>query len=378
MTGANQNVFSQCKDNRAVTELGTPNSICIIRLSAIGDVCHAVSAVQAIQRRYPQALMTWVIGKVEYELVKGLPGVEFIVFDKRAGVRGYAALRHSLRGRHFNVLLHMQVALRANLVAAIVSADVKIGFDKARAKEGHGWFISRTIRAQQQPHVLEGFAEFAATLGTDDAGPSWEMPYSAQDEEWALQALEGRDKVFTIAPAASKAERNWTVEGYASLADHAAEKGYCIVLTGGPAQTELRLSDAIARKATSNIINLVGQTSLKQLLCVLKHSDLLLAPDTGPAHMAVTVGTPVIGLYAHSNPRRTGPYGYLENVVEVYEENLQVQHGGSVDSVRWGRRLKGANLMAEISVGRVRDMFDRVTEKLAAEDNPATTPGMPR
>ena len=110
--------------------------------------------------------------------MRGLAGVEFIVFDKKAGVRAYTALRKTLHGRHFDVLLHMQVALRANLVAALVSADWKIGFDKDRAKEGHGWFVSRTIKPQQEPHVLEGFAEFARTLGANDTGPSWQMPYS--------------------------------------------------------------------------------------------------------------------------------------------------------------------------------------------------------
>lgn len=356
-----------------VTEFGALNSICVIRLSAIGDVCHAVSAVQAIQRRYPQASITWIIGKVEYELVKGLTGVEFIVFDKRAGIRGYAELGQNLQGCHFDVLLHMQVALRANLVAAMVSANTKIGFDKARAKEGHGWFVSKRIKAQPDPHVLEGFAEFARTLGAKAPVPHWQMPYSEQDEAWALQALKGREKIFTIAPAASKAERNWIVDGYADLADYAAAKGYCPVLTGGPTQSEHQLSEAITKQTKSTILNLVGKTSLKQLLCVLKHSDLLLAPDTGPAHMAVTVGTPVIGLYAHSNPRRTGPYSYLQYVVEVYQENLQIQNSGSVRKVRWGQRLKGSHLMAQISVGRVRDMFDRVTAT-SATGNDAVLP----
>ena len=68
------------------------------------------------------------------------------------------------------------------------------------------------------------------------------------------------------------------------------------------------------------MLNLVGKTSLKELLCVLEQASLVVAPDSGPAHMAVTVGTPVIGLYAHSNPARTGPYLYQDYVVEVYHQ----------------------------------------------------------
>ena len=343
-----------------MTEYETLNNICVIRLSAIGDVCHAVSAVQGIQRRHPRASITWIIGRVEYQLVQGLPGVEFVVFDKNAGLSGYRQLGQQLRGRRFDVLLHMQVALRANLVAAMVSATVKIGFDKARAKEGHGWFISKAIAAQQEPHVLEGFAQFARAIGAEEAGPNWQMPYQEQDEIWAQQALEGRPRPFAIAPAASKAERNWTVEGYAALADYAAQSGFSPVLTGGPTDMERQLGEAISQKAKCGILNLVGKTSLKQLLCVLKESALLLAPDTGPAHMAVTVGTPVIGLYAHSNPGRTGPYTCLPYVVEVYHENLAAQRGESAQPVPWGYRLKGSDLMAQITVDRVREMFDRV------------------
>ncbi|QPB82120.1 ADP-heptose--LPS heptosyltransferase I [Pseudoalteromonas rubra] len=339
------------------------SSICILRLSAIGDVCHAVAAVQAIQRAHPQAKITWVIGKVEAMLLAGLPGVEFVIFDKKQGKAAFKQLKAHFKGHKFDVLLHMQVAFRANLAARCIPAKVKVGFDKGRSKELHSLVINQRIGPQQEPHVLEGFQNFARAIGAECDTPSWDMPVSDEDKREAEVLLAGLTRIFVISPAASKAERNWLPERYAALAEHAAGQGFSVVLTGGPTELERNLSEAIIAHAQCDITNLVGKTKLKTLLCVLAQAQLVLAPDTGPAHMAVTVGTPVIGLYAHSNPKRTGPYLYQEYVVEVYHDNLMAQKGKSAQQLKWGTRVKGCDLMSQISVERVAKMFDQVVKQ---------------
>ncbi|KID54840.1 glycosyl transferase [Pseudoalteromonas luteoviolacea] len=341
----------------------TISSICVLRLSAIGDVCHAVSAVQAIQRAHPQAKITWVIGKVEAMLLADLPGVDFVVFDKKRGKAAFKDLRAHFKGTQFDVLLHMQVAFRSNVAALCIPAKVKIGFDSARSKELHSLVVNQRITRQTEPHVLEGFHHFAQAIGVESQRPTWKMPYTVEDEEQARSLLNGLERVFVISPAASKQERNWLPERYAALADYAAGQGFNVVLTGGPTELEASLSAAIVKHAQCNILNLVGKTGLKTLLCVLKEAKLVLAPDTGPAHMAVTVGTPVIGLYAHSNPKRTGPYLYQHYVVEVYHQNVLKQKGKPVSELPWGTRVKGADLMAQISVDDVTAMFDKVVQQ---------------
>jgi heptosyltransferase I len=337
-----------------------PNDICILRLSAIGDVCHAVTAVQAIQRHYPAASITWVIGKVEAALLEGLPGVKFVIFDKTLGKVAYRQLKQAFKGKQFDVLLHMQVALRANLAARCIPAKVKIGFDRHRAKEGHSLFINRRIEKQQFAHVLEGFMGFAQAIGVPSSEPQWQLPVSDLDKKAAQQHLEGLSKVVVIAPAASGPERNWLPARYAEVARHAHNQGFSIVLTGGPTALEQRLASDIMQHIDFPVLNLVAKTSLKQLLCVLEQALLVIAPDTGPAHMAVTVGTPVIGLYAHSNPARTGPYLYQDYIVEVYHQNLQQQYGKPAAQLPWGRRVKGNQLMAQITTEAVIAMFERV------------------
>ena len=340
-----------------------PNDICILRLSAIGDVCHAVSAVQAIQRHYPKAKISWVIGKVEAALLEGLPGVELVIFDKKQGISAYQKLRKTFKHKQFDVLLHMQVAFRANLVARCIPAKVKVGFDWHRAKEAHSLFINQSIEKQQQPHVLEGFMGFAQAIGVPDTAPQWQLPISDANSAVAVQYLDGLGKTLAIAPAASGTERNWLPERYAEVARHAHNQGFSIVLTGGPTELEQCLADEIMQYIDFPVLNLVGKTSLKELLCVLEQASLVIAPDTGPAHMAVTVGTPVIGLYAHSNPARTGPYLYQDYVLEVYHQNLKQQYGKTADKLPWGRRVKGVNLMQQITSESVIAMFDRVVEE---------------
>jgi len=168
---------------------------------------------------------------------------------------------------------------------------------------------------------------------------------------------------MVISPSASKAERNWLPERYAQIANYANEKDYKVIISGGATELEATLAEQIETNCNFEPINLVGKTTLKQLLIVLKEASVLLAPDSGPVHMAVTVGTPVIGLYVHSNPERTGPYivkGSKSIVISKYEEVLKKQTGLHVQENPCGKRVKGEHLMSLIEVEPVKSAFDKV------------------
>lgn len=343
-------------------------SICVLRLSAIGDVCHTVAVVQAIQRHRPQVQITWVVGQVEAELLSGLPGVQLVVFNKKEGLRAYLNLWQALRQRRFDALLHMQVAFRANLASLCIRADRKIGFDWNTAKELHALFMRERIEPIAQPHVLEGFRQFARAIGVPMGEPTWHMPLAAHHRQWAADLVRnsGYAHHLVICPAASAAERNWRPERYAAVADHAARAGFAVWLCGAPTDTDRYLAQSIVRASRTGpqqLVNLVGLTHLQQLLALMALSTLVIAPDSGPAHMATTVGKPVIGLYGHSNPARTGPYG-SPYVVEVYHQHLLAQTGHTADEVKWGTRVKGAHVMDSIAVETVTAMFDRVVKDL--------------
>ena len=329
--------------------------ICLMRLSAIGDVCHAAAMVTRIQTQWPDAEITWVIGKIEYQLLKLMPNIRFIVFDKSQGKVAVEALKQAVAGETFDALLMMQVALRANLASRVIKAKQRIGFDWARSKELHWLFANKRIAANRHAHVLDGFMDFADALGVPKVStPSWAIPVSEDDHLWGEKQANSLGKYVVISPAASKAERNWLPERYASIADYIQSKDVTVILCGGPGKLDRETADAIKAHASIELLDYTGQTSLHQLLMLLQHAMLVIAPDTGPAHMATTVGTPVIGLYAHSNPRRTGPYNNLDNVVSVYDECVEKQKGKPWTELAWGTRAKGSDLMEKISVEMVK------------------------
>ncbi|GGO71850.1 glycosyl transferase [Bowmanella pacifica] len=334
-------------------------NLCILRLSAIGDVCHAVAMVQRIRRQWPDARLTWVIGKVEHQLIGDLPDVDFVIFDKRQGRQAYSHLKQQLAGQVFDALLVMQVALRANFAAMQIKAKQKLGFDWQRSKEFHWLFTGKRIAPQRHAHVLDGFMAFADALGVPAENTvHWDMPLSEQDRQWAAEQTQPLGDYVIISPAASKAERNWLPERYAQIAEYLHQQGKNVVLCGGPGGLDRKLADAILAHTKTICADFVGKTSLKQMLALIAGAKLVIAPDTGPAHMATTVGTPVIGLYAHSNPRRTGPYLDQHLVVSVYDELVLEQKGKSWQELPWGTRVKGSQLMARISVQAVKNKVD--------------------
>src|ERR1700674_4541234 len=151
-------------------------SVCLLRLSAIGDTCHALAALRAFQAAWPQTRFTWVIGKLEAKLMAAvLPGIEFITFDKGAMLRGVRRLRASLRGRRFVLLLDLQLSCRARLVSTLIDAPIKLGFDRARARELQWWFTNARIAPAVAEHVLDSFMGFVRACGIEPAPPFWNL-----------------------------------------------------------------------------------------------------------------------------------------------------------------------------------------------------------
>ena len=340
-----------------------PKSICILRLSAIGDVCHALAVIQAIQKQWPSTKITWIMGKIEAQLLQDLPGVTIIVFDKSTGFAGMKAIWKQLASQKFDALLHMQLALRASVLTLGIKAKYKIGFNRRRAKEAQWLFTNKKIKDVSSTHVLDSFFEFAYFLGIDKTTPSWNIPLAQADINFAQQALEDNKPLFVISPAASKDERNWLTEGYAQVADYAVQQGFQVILCGSPAAKEITLGNNIEKLMLEKVSNLIGKTSLKQLTAVIKQAKVILAPDSGPAHIATTQGIPVIGLYGHSNPNRTRPYLSKDFVISVYEKHVQEQHKKPLQDLSWSARAKGDHIMADISVEQVIEVFDKVAIK---------------
>jgi heptosyltransferase I len=338
-----------------------------LRLSALGDISHVLPVVRTLQYHWPDTRISWIIGQSEYELVRHVAGVEFITFDKSAGVSAYLAMRRRLRGEQFDLLLHMQVALRASIISLMVRAGIKLGFDAARAKDLQSLFCNQQIKAtSSRQHVVDSFLEFPRTFGLSPR-LHWDLPVEAEALASASNKLGDALPMFVInacAVAKSRNWRNWHAEGYAAVADYVANRhGLRVVLSGGPGSEERAMAAKISSLCQLKPLNLVGNTSLAELTAVLKLATAVLAPDTGPAHIASALGTPVIGLYAATNPQRAGPSNYLDYVVNKYPEALHKYNSTTVEDAPWGTRIRNDECMSLITVDEVTAMVDRVLQE---------------
>lgn len=316
--------------------------------------------LRALQRAWPRAEITWVIGRVEARLMAPLlPDVEFITVDKRAGWRALGPLRAALRGRRFDALLHLQLALRASLVAAAIPARVRLGFDRARARELQWWFTNRRIAPRGREHVLDSFMGFAAALGVRDLERRWDLELPAEALAYARELVPatpaerpGVAPTLVISPCSSRAVRNWRPERYAAVAMHAIERhGMRVILSGGPGAAERGMADAILRHCRAPLVDQVGKDTLPQLLALLSRADALLSPDSGPVHMATLVGLPVIGLYASTNPARSGPYRSLAHCVDAFPRAAAQFRGSTPERLPWATKIEQPGVMDLIEVG---------------------------
>lgn len=337
-------------------------------MSALGDITHTLPVLRTLQKYWPTTSITWVIGKTEVELVKHIDGVEFITFDKSRGLSAYYDLRRQLKGHRFDILLHMQLSIRASIASLFIHARIKLGFDKARAKDMQWLFTNRKIKpASIRQHVVDSFLEFPKYFGLEPV-LEWNLAASPTARESLRHIIAGNKDIVVINPCAlakSRDWRDWTTDGYAAVADViAGQLGMTVVLTGGPSIREKNVADTIFSLCREKPMNLVGQTSIPELVALLEMARFVIAPDTGPAHIANALNTPVIGLYAATNPERAGPYRFKQYWVNKYPRALEKYYQLSVGDAAWGTRIQNSECMSMISAEEVIDKVQQLVSTL--------------
>ena len=333
--------------------------ICLLRLSALGDVTHVVPLVHTLQAAMPSARLTWIIGRGERKLLDGLRGVMFVEYDKKSGLKGMRTLRREFDGR-FDALLQMQVAARANLLSAFVPARRRIGYDRSRSKDLHGVFINERIPDRPGVHVLDAIGSFCEPLGLRQTEVHWDLPVPHEAREWAAAQWpdDGR-RTLLISPCSSHVLRNWRSERYAAVADHAASRGWRVVLCGGRSELERRVGDEIMAAMSSPVLDLIGKDTLKQLPALLERADLVMTPDSGPMHIANAMGAKVLGLHAASNPARSGPYSDRRYCVDRYDDAARRYLGRPASELKWGTKIERDGVMDLVTVDDAIAAFER-------------------
>ncbi|MTI75137.1 MAG: glycosyltransferase family 9 protein [Stenotrophomonas sp.] len=334
--------------------------LCLLRLSALGDVTHVVPLVRTLQQARPGVELHWVIDKAGHRLLEGLRGVAFHVYDKKSGLAGMRALRRELPATGFAALLQMQVAFRANVLSAFIPARRRIGYDRARSKDLHGLFINERIPDRPGIHVLDAIGSFCEPLGLKQTAVSWDLATPADAHDWARAQWDDDGRpVLMISPCSSHVRRNWHADRYAALADHAAARGWRVVLCGGRSELERHTADAILAAMRAPALDLVGRDTLKQLPALLARARLLVTPDSGPMHIANAVGTKVLGLHAASNPARSGPYSDRRYCVDRYDDAARRFLRRPAAELKWGTKIEFDGVMDLVTVDDAIAAFER-------------------
>ena len=342
-----------------------PRDLCVVRLSAIGDTCHALAVIRRLQDNWPECRITWIIGRTEATLMSLIPDVELVVFDKARGSTAYRDVRTTLAGRHFDVALCMHASWRVNRLYRGFPAGCRLGFDRARARDFQWLFTDARIPAARGEHALEAMMGFATAIGAAETPLRWDIPLPDADREYARRYVDPDRPLVVVSPLSSQRSRNyrnWSIENYAAVIRHLETRHGChVVVTGGPSDLEKAYGQALA--AASGADDLAGRTTLRQLAALIQAADCVICPDSGPAHIATALGTPVIGLYATSNPGRTGPYLSREHTVNRYPDAVRRYLASDSEAVRWGRRVRHPDAMLLITIRDVTDKIDEFFSK---------------
>ena len=292
-------------------------------MSAVGSVVQGMPVVASLRRAWREARIAWVLQPGPASLMAGRPDADRVItFHRHLGTRAYALLRRETAAESFDLVLCLQPNFKGALVARLLPGRMRLGYDRRRSRDASWLAWSRRIPARPVAHVQDELLEFLDCLGVPRV-MEWDFHFSPEERERARRWRRSFARpVLAIVPRSSSRRKDWTLEGMARVIDAAAsDLGLDPVLVGGDSPGEVEDGRRLARRCAAPLRLELGG-SLRRLAGRLAESDVVVAPDTGPLHMAVALGTPTVGLYGRTDPLRSGPYGR-------FAELLVDRHGGA-------------------------------------------------
>jgi heptosyltransferase I len=300
-----------------------PDNVCIVMMSAVGDAVHVLPVINALKRANPGTRITWILQPGPATLVRGHRSVdEIVVFDRGRGLRAFTDVASTISKRRFDLVINLQVYFKAGIVTASTHAPIKLGFDRARARDMNWLFTNRKIPAHPIQHVQDQYFEFLTALGLSPEPVEWDLGPWPKERQWQREFVASIDRpIASIVVATSKPEKDWLPERWAEVSDALHENfGMQVVLIGGRTERELNAERIVLERARHKPRSELG-SGLRNLVSILDSSALVLSPDTGPLHMSVALNRPTISLMGYTNPKRTGPYRRFQDlIVDAYGE----------------------------------------------------------
>ena len=330
-------------------------NILVVKLSAIGDVIHALPVSYAIKESFPDAHLTWVVEPPAYGILEGNPYIdEILVFEKKkfkslsGFLQNIGPFKVKLQSRQYDAALDLQGLFKSAAIAWLSGAPLRLGTCNMRECSDK---ISRPIIGPHaQGHIVERYLDVARELGCRVDTVQFPVQITERDADIAARILQqaGANPQIpyaVLAIGATWPNKRWPTKSYARLADELYDAHIIPVLVGGGMLDE-QLAAEIISQAEIPPVDLVGKTSLKQLAAIIRGAKFTLGGDTGPVHLSAGLGTKTIMLMGPTDANRNGPYGQLENAIEVDRSCRYC----------WKRACpKGLDCLSRISVEQVRE-----------------------
>lgn len=326
-------------------------NILIVKLSAIGDVIHALPVAHALKQHFPLARITWVVEKPAYDLLCNNPDIdEIIIFDKPkfkslSGLIKYAPdFSSMLKVHQFDLALDLQGLFKSAAITALSGATQRLGYCNMR--ELSQWISAPVCGINSDGHIVERYLDVARAVGCDVSEVIFPLHITVAEAANATSAakqaglLAGQSYAI-LAPGTNWPSKCWPTGHFSQLANELIRIGITPVIIGGPGDASLAAQISVKEP---RVIDLTGKTTLKELAYIIKNACFFVGGDTGPMHLAVAVRTTVIALFGPTDPKRNGPYGPGHIVLAIQDECRQC----------WKRKCPdGKQCMAAIEVNQV-------------------------
>ena len=343
--------------------------MCLVLLSGIGDVVHGLPLVNALKRDDPKRHVTWIVERTPSALLDPQPAVDSVVhFDRRRGLKDVLRLRNELRGREFDVVLDAGIYFKSGIPTFLARANHKIGFGRDRAADLIWLLHDRRLPPRGPRHRQEMYLELVEYVGIDPLPLEWGLVITEEERgaQRGFFAGRGADRVAGIVTTTAMPPKDWPPERFAAVATSLErDHGFRVVLLGGPGAREEERARRVAAETEADLVWALGP-DLRRLIYLIDGCDLLVAPDTGPLHIARALETPVVGLYGHTNPRLAGPYGLYEDlVIDRYNFDADGVPYSGEDERRHPARAggRGRERMELIEVADVMRKVERAMER---------------
>ena len=309
-------------------------NILIVKTSAIGDVTHAMPALNCLRDSYPEAHITWLVEEAASDLVTGHPAVnEVLIARRKRWVRKFRFGNYlqtckevrqfvqQLRQRKYDLVVDFQGLLKSGVWVWLSGGKQRVGFGRGmQHSECSYLFLNHRVPAvDMEIHALERKLLLLKAINVPCQAIRYDFPLHSSHRQKMRGLLEAagfdrtKQPLVAINPQTMWETKLWYNDRFAAVADELAAKGMFVVFTGGSADTNV--IEEIQNGMAAASLDLTGKSSLKELAALYQMADVVISTDTGPMHIAAAVGTPVVALFGPTAPWRTGPYGESHTVL---------------------------------------------------------------